>query len=69
MYEPKLKELFILFDFDGSGNIDYTEMFLAMQSTVLGFCKLLGLPLPSSDMVKALSDRAVVILDSDENDM
>ena len=68
MYEPKLKELFLLFDFDGSGDIDFSEMYLALQSTILGFCKLLGSPLPTATEIKSLATKAMQVVDADEND-
>lgn len=67
-FDDKLKEVFILFDFDGSGEIDFPEMYLALQSTLMGFCKLLGFPLPSAEQVNTLAKRAMKVIDADEND-
>ena len=69
MFEPKIKELYKLFDFDGSGEIDFAELFLALQSTIYGFCKLLGFNLPTSASVRALAVKAIKIIDADENDL
>jgi len=68
MFEHKMKELYRLFDFDGSGEIDFAELFLALQSTIYGFCKLLGLPIPSVTNVRSLAVKAIKMIDADEND-
>jgi hypothetical protein len=68
MFEPKMKELFLLFDFDSSGSIDFAELFLTLQSTIYGFCKLLGLPIPPLSSIRALALKALQIIDADEND-
>lgn len=69
MFEPKVRELYRLFDFDNSGEIDFAELFLALQSAIYGFCKLLGFAIPSVTKIRALTVKAVKIIDSDENDL
>ncbi len=68
MFEPKIRELYSLFDFDGSGEIDFAELFLALQSTIYGFCKLLGMPIPTIASIRALAVKAIQVIDSNEND-
>ena len=68
MFEQKIKELYALFDFDGSGEIDFAELFLALQSTIHGFCKLLGFPIPPLSNIRALAIKAIKLIDADEND-
>ena len=69
MFEAKIKELYRLFDFDDSGEIDFAELFLALQSTIYGFCKILGFPIPSAACVRTLAVKAIKVLDVDENDL
>lgn len=68
MFEQKIKELFTLFDFDSSGQIDFAELFLALQSTIFGICKFLGFPIPSFASVRVLAQEGFKIIDSDNND-
>ena len=68
MFEPKIRELYRLFDFDGSGEIDFAELFLGLQSTICGFCKLLGFPVPSTAGIRSLAVKATKVIDKDEND-
>ena len=58
-FDEKIKEIFILFDFDGSGAIDYSELYLLFQSGILGFCKLLRLPLPNAAQIKMVTDETM----------
>ena len=43
-------------------------MYLVLQSTLKGFCKLLSLLPPNADQLKALTKRAMNIIDIDENE-
>ena len=68
MFEAKIKELYHLFDFDASGQIDFAELFLGLQTTIYGFCKLLGYPIPPLPSIRTLAVKAIKVLDADEND-
>ena len=47
-FDDKLRTLFTLFDFDGSGEIERKELSCFIQAAVMGLCKLVGLPYPST---------------------
>lgn len=68
LFEKKLKELFLLFDFDGSGDIDFSEIYLALQSTLQGFCKLLGFPPPVALSIKTLASKAMIATEGTDNE-
>ena len=62
-------EIFHLFDFDDSGDIDFSELVLTIQSTTRGITKLFQLPIPTQKDIKILSLRALSIIDVDENEL
>lgn len=69
MFLQKIKELYKLFDFEGSGSIDFEDLFLALQSTIFGFSKFLGFPIPSHSSVRALAADAFKLIDTEHDDM
>ena len=46
-FDDKLQALFTVFDIDGNGGIERSELSLFIKASVIGLCKMTGLPTPS----------------------
>ena len=46
-FDDKIKSIFSFFDLDGDGDLGRKELSVFIQSSIVGLCKMLGLPPPS----------------------
>jgi Ca2+-binding EF-hand superfamily protein len=46
-FDDKIRAVFVVFDIDGGGSIDRKELSKFLLASIVGICKLLGLPSPS----------------------
>jgi len=45
-YDKRIELIFLLFDFDNSGQLEQKEFIMSCKSVLYGICKLAALPLP-----------------------
>jgi Ca2+-binding EF-hand superfamily protein len=64
-FDDKIKASFMLFDYDGSGQIEFPEMCSTLQSYIMGLCKITGTPLPKESEIQHLAVKAFTYLDPD----
>ena len=46
-FDDKIKAIFSFFDLSGDGDLDRKELSVFVQSSIVGLCKMTGLPAPS----------------------
>ena len=46
-FDDKIKCIFCFFDLSGDGDLDRKELSVFVQSSIVGLCKMVGLPPPS----------------------
>ena len=46
-FDDKIKCIFCFFDLSGDGDLDRKELSVFVQSSIVGLCKMTGLPAPS----------------------
>ncbi|CAD8110174.1 unnamed protein product [Paramecium sonneborni] len=63
--ELKLQFIFQLFDTDKSGEIEKTELIVALETCIRGLCKLVYLPAPSIKDIDFYAERLFLELDRD----
>lgn len=68
LFEEKIENLFFLFDFDCSGSIEFSEMFLAIQSIIFGMCRFLGLQMPAFTAVRGFAEKGFKSIDADQSE-
>ena len=64
-FDDKIKASFLLFDYDGSGQIEFPEMCSTLQSYIMGLCKITSSPLPKESEIQHLAVKAFTFLDPD----
>jgi Ca2+-binding EF-hand superfamily protein len=66
-FNEKLKFIFGLFDFDGSGHIEEKEMVMSLQSVIRGLCKYVNLSPPALKDIEKFSQRIFLDVDLDSS--
>ena len=64
-YDDKIRAVFLLFDYDGSGQIEFPELCSTLQSFIIGLCKITNSPLPKETDIQHLAVKAFTFLDPD----
>jgi Ca2+-binding EF-hand superfamily protein len=62
-FDDKIKAIYNLFDYDGSGSIEFTEMCSTLQAFIMGLCKITGSDLPDDSEIQLLAVKAFAYLD------
>ena len=64
-YDKRIELIFLLFDFDNSGQLEQKEFIMSCKSVLYGICKLAALPLPPIKHIEQYALIKYAVLDKD----